>query len=171
MQQWVSQEPLLHGPPQQGSDSSTGSVTREQILQEVQRQVSREMQAFSQQQAALELENQRLREALEKSAQASHSQVMGRQEGSGLGNLTGPQGSVALDLFRERGGNLVGPRLQASDVAGDPLVGNQILVGVCVIPSQKVGVQEGIKGIQVLLKVLARGRVVIFVDFLVALLF
>ena len=64
MQQWVSQAPLLHGPQaQQSSESSTGSVTREQILQEVQRQVSREMQAFSQQQAVLERENQRLREA------------------------------------------------------------------------------------------------------------
>ena len=47
---------------------------------------------------------------------------MDRQEGGGLGNPTGPQGSAALDSVRERGGNLVGPRLQSPDGAGDPLV-------------------------------------------------
>ena len=122
MQQWASQAPLLHGPPpQQGSESSTGSLTREQVLLEFQRQVSREMQAFTQQRTALEMENQRLREALERSQQAQHAQVMDHQEGRALGNSAGPQGSAFSGVVGDRGGNPVGPGPQASVSAGDPL--------------------------------------------------
>ena len=36
MQQWARQAPLFHGPhPHQESDSSSGSLTREQVLLEV----------------------------------------------------------------------------------------------------------------------------------------
>ena len=122
MQQWASQAPLLHGPqPQQGSESSTGSLTREQVLLEVQRQVSKEMQAFAQQKTMLELENQRLRETLERSQQAQHAQVMGRQEGRVPGNSTGPQGSVFSGIVGDRGGNPVEPCSQTPVGAGDPL--------------------------------------------------
>ena len=121
MQQWASQAPLLHGPQPQHGSESTGSLTREQVLLEVQRQVSREMQAFTQQKTALEMENQRLREALERSQQAQHAQVMDRQEGHVPGNSAGPQGSVLSGVEGSRGGNPVGPGPQASVSAGDPL--------------------------------------------------
>ena len=84
MQQRASQAPLLHGSQQQqGSDSSTGSVTREQVLQEVQRQVAREMQVFSQQQSLLEAENQRLRMELERTVQDRRAQATDLREGQG----------------------------------------------------------------------------------------
>ena len=122
MQQWASQAPLLHGPqPHQGSDSSSGSLTREQILLEVQRQVSREMQVFSQQRAALEAENKELKQALQRTIQHHRAQVLGQQEGHGRGNLAGPQGSVLSRVDEGRGGNPSGPCIQAPNEQGDPL--------------------------------------------------
>ena len=106
MQQWASQAPLLHGPQhQQGSDSSTGSLTREQVLQEVQRQVAEEMQLFSQQRSLLEAENQRLRNALEHAVRDRPAQVMDRHEGRGQGNPLGSQGSAPSALVEGRGDN------------------------------------------------------------------
>ena len=121
MQQWASQAPLLHGPPQQhGSDSSSGSLTREQVLQEVQRQVSREMQVLNQQQAELEAENQRLRSELERAMQARTAQVRDLHEGYGRGNPGGSQGSATQILTEGREGNPSGPCLQPPKRVGVP---------------------------------------------------
>ena len=122
MQQWASQAPLLHGSQQQqGSDSSTGSLTREQVLQEVQRQVAREMQSFTQQRSMLEAENQRLRSALERVVRDRPAQVTDLQEGRGQGNPLGSQGDVASTLVAGRGDNPCGPCPQAPNRQGDPL--------------------------------------------------
>ena len=76
MQQWPQRAPLLHGrepqghpqlppPPQQqhlrDPPSSSGSLTQEQVLAEVHKQVQRAMQGHQQELRALEEENQRLR--------------------------------------------------------------------------------------------------------------
>ena len=75
MQQWPQRAPLLHGSsgeaplptlpqPQlhnRNPPSSTGSLTQEQILTEVHKQVQRAMQGHQQEMRALEEENQRLR--------------------------------------------------------------------------------------------------------------
>ena len=122
MQQWARQAPLLHGSqPHQGSDSSSGSLTREQVLLEVQRQVSKEMQSFNQQRAALEAENKELKEALQRTMQHHRAQVTGLQEGHGQGNPAGPQGSVSSRVDEGRGGNPSGPCAQAPVDRGDPL--------------------------------------------------
>ena len=84
-------------------------------------QVSKEMQAFAQQKTMLESENQRLREALERSQQAQHAQVMDRQEGRAPGNSAGRQGSVFSGVIGDRGGNPAEPRSQTPVSAGDPL--------------------------------------------------
>ena len=122
MQQWASQAPLLHGPQhQQGSDSSTGSLTREQVLQEVQRQVAKEMQSFSQQRSLLEAENQRLRSALEHAVRDRPAQVMDRHEGREQGNPLGSQGNVASAFVEGRGDNPPGLCPQNPSRLGDPL--------------------------------------------------
>ena len=121
MQQWASQAPLLHGPSQQqGSDSSSGSLTREQILQEVQRQVSIEMMSFSQQQAELEAENQRLRRELDCAVQARNAQVRDLHEGQERGNPAGPQGSATQIVTEGRDGNPPGPCLTPPKCVGVP---------------------------------------------------
>ena len=121
MQQWANQAPLLHGTQQQqGSDSSTGSLTREQVLHEVQRQVAREMQVFSHQQSLLEAENQRLRMELERATQDRRAQVMDLREGQGQGNLGGSQGNVALTSVEGRGDNPPGLCPQTPRRLGDP---------------------------------------------------
>ena len=122
MQQWANQAPLLHGTQQQqqGSDSSTGSLTREQVLHEVQRQVTREMRVFSHQQSLLEAENQRLRMELERVTQDRSAQVMDLREGQGQGNLGGSQGNVALTSEEGRGDNPPGLCPQAPRRLGDP---------------------------------------------------
>eukprot|EP00439_Symbiodinium_sp_Y106_P020836 s5267_g2.t1 len=80
MQQWPQRAPLLHGlgtqghpqtsllPQQQLRDppSSTGSLTQEQVLAEVHKQVQRAMQGHQQEMRALEEENQRLRAQMQR---------------------------------------------------------------------------------------------------------
>ena len=79
MQQWTQRAPLLYGwghqtgpqPPQPETSSSTGSLTKEQVLHEVHKQVQRAMQGHQMEIRALEEENKRLREQVERQAASS----------------------------------------------------------------------------------------------------
>ena len=65
MQQWPQQAPLLYGQGVGGqgrdADSSTGSLTQEQVLAEVRRQVQMAMQPHQAEMASLRRENEQLR--------------------------------------------------------------------------------------------------------------
>ena len=68
-QRWQSQAPLLHGPrpvsvPRE-AESSSGSLTQEQVMAEVNKQVRIAMEAHSREYKLLEKENEQLRKRLE----------------------------------------------------------------------------------------------------------
>ena len=91
---WRRQGPLLNPTPQQPSDSSTGSLTKEQVLNEVQKQVALEMQAFHKQREDLETENAKLKSLLEQFVRSSQPRVQGQTGHSVQGTLGEPQGSA-----------------------------------------------------------------------------
>ena len=83
-------------PQQPASDSSTGSVIREQVLNEVQKQVALEMQTFYRQREALKTENLKLKSLLEQFVQSSQLRVQGQIGQSLQGTLGESQGSALL---------------------------------------------------------------------------
>ena len=93
---WRRQGPLLNPSPQQPSDSSTGSITREQVLNEVQKQVATEMQEFHRQREALESENVKLKALVEQFVHSAQPRLQGQAGHLYQGNHAEPQGSAPL---------------------------------------------------------------------------
>ena len=93
---WRRQGPLLNPSPQQPSDSSTGSITREQVLNEVQKQVATEMQEFHRQREALGAENVKLKALVEQFVHSAQPRLQGQVGQLYQGNHAEPQGSAPL---------------------------------------------------------------------------
>ena len=93
---WRRQGPLLNPSPQQPSDSSTGSITREQVLNEVQKQVAIEMQEFHRQREALEAENVKLKALVEQFVHSTQPRLQDQVGQLYRGNHVEPQGSAPL---------------------------------------------------------------------------
>ncbi|CAE7607397.1 unnamed protein product [Symbiodinium sp. CCMP2592] len=66
MQQWSRRAPHLYTPEQRRDSSSSGSLTQEQMLAEVQKQVKMEMRSHEEQRQVLVEENQQLKVMLER---------------------------------------------------------------------------------------------------------
>ena len=148
MQQWPHRAPLLYGMGAQASvapretASSTGSLTQEQVLAEVHRQVQRAMDGHQQELRALEDENKRLRsELLRKESEAQQPTLLPDLRGGDLrehpggGVLSGalrgeatrgpPQGPPMSEVNRgeaSEGVEIAGPPpgLEAQSRAGIP---------------------------------------------------
>eukprot|EP00439_Symbiodinium_sp_Y106_P060167 s729_g8.t2 len=75
MQQWPQQAPLLHGSVagvgQRDAESSSGSLTQEQVLAEVRKQVEVAMQAHTREMVSLREENENLRAIVTQSERAN----------------------------------------------------------------------------------------------------
>ena len=75
MQQWPQQAPLLHGSVagvgQRDAESSSGSLTQEQVLAEVRKQVQVAMQAHTREMVSLREENENLRAIVAQSERAN----------------------------------------------------------------------------------------------------
>ena len=108
MQQWATRPSLINPQPngQRENESSAGSLTQEQILAEVHRQVQLAMRGHESRQRQLEDENQQLREQLRvRSGNAAHISPATRQQAL-EGNLGRPLGDPGL--LGQGGGNLSG---------------------------------------------------------------
>eukprot|EP00439_Symbiodinium_sp_Y106_P050041 s545_g6.t1 len=122
MTQWTRRAPYLYTPEQRAhEESSSASLTQEQILAEVQKQVRMEMKVHHEERQALTLENRQLKDMLERVlAQVQTRGLDGEGRDEWRGNPRGPQGSVPEELSDERGGNPGGLRQPAAEAAGDP---------------------------------------------------
>ena len=122
MAQWARRAPHLYSPEQRAQEeSSSTSLTQDQIMMEVQKQVRSEMRVHYEERQALQHENNQLKEMLEK--------VLERVQARGLdggdhdvrrGTSLGPQGSVPEANVDGRGGNL-GGLCERSSRAGEDL--------------------------------------------------
>ena len=118
MSQWTRRAPHLFTPDQrapQQEGSSNGSLTQEQVMAEVHKQVKLELRAHEEERQQLSDENQQLKAMLEKVLTQVQAQGLGGAGmGCGSGTSQGPQGG---DHFGGCGGN---PRelLSASSVPG-----------------------------------------------------
>ena len=122
MTQWTRRAPYLYTPEQRAhEESSSASLTQEQILAEVQKQVRMEMKVHHEERQALTLENRQLKDMLERVlAQVQTRGLDGEGRDEWRGNPRGPQGSVPEELSDGRGGNPGGLRQPPAEAAGDP---------------------------------------------------
>ncbi|CAE7769634.1 GIP [Symbiodinium sp. CCMP2592] len=124
MAQWARRAPHLHTPepPARPAEvsSSSGSLSQEQLLAEVKRQVQREMRVHDEQNQNLIQENQQLRTMLQKVLGEMSARGLGGQgEEDGRGTSGGPQGTEAAPPA-DRDGNPPGLRLPSSGDGGIP---------------------------------------------------
>ena len=120
MTQWTRRAPYLYTPEQRAhEESSSASLTQEQILAEVQKQARMEMKVHHEERQALTLENRQLK-AGESVGTGADPRAGRRGRDEWRGNPRGPQGSVPEELSDGRGGNPGGLRQPAAEAAGDP---------------------------------------------------
>ena len=127
MQQWSRRAPHLYTPEQRHDvrhegGSSSASLTQEQMLAEVQKQVRLEMKSHEQQRKVLAEENQQLKGMLERlMVQVQHQTTDGRGAEGDRGTSSRPQGAVSSSNGGEgRGGNVDGLRPPPEGAGGNP---------------------------------------------------
>ena len=123
MSQWTRRAPHLYTPEQRANEeSSSASLTQEQVFMEVQKQVKAEMKLHHEERHALTLENQQLKDMLQRVLE----QVQVRNPDSGgpegqRGNLPEPHGGIHTAQACGCGGIQGGPREPPGSAGGCPL--------------------------------------------------
>ena len=120
MAQWTRRAPHLYTPELRAhEESSSASLTQEQILAEVQKQVRAEMKTHHEERQALVQENQQLKDMLEKVLYQMQARGLDGGRDGPRGNLPGPHGGAPDGQSDGRGGNLGGLRQPPAGAAGD----------------------------------------------------
>ena len=119
MAQWVRKAPLLYGASHQQpqSASSRESLTQEQIVTEVQRQVRQQLLQHEERQQTLLAENQQLRDMVGRLL--SQAPTLDSQGGGGTEVALGPQETV-VNREVTQGGTLEAPVHRQGRLLGDP---------------------------------------------------